>query len=422
MPKIKQRVKSFLPKPIINKVQQAKKLWLLIKNGEFSELWKRVMNYQSPKKRDSQELMRLLDDKFELDTNFEDNKINVSLFLRAGKIRPQSSAYIRLISPLSSKSAKSRVAVKIMPGNTTKPDKNTDICIVQRTAIKNERAARKLIRNINKSGVKLIVDTDDAFAQLDKSHSQYKEQFKRAEALKLIVDVADEVWFSTAALSDLYSVAKDKSVIMRNSLDKRLWQESENTTSTAGLPLQMTYMGTPTHDDDLAMVMPALERLAEKYPGKFHLTIIGVVSSKLESEWITFMPPPREDSIYPRFVNWFMNYKAFDVGLSPLEDIEFNRSKSDIKCLDYLAAGITPIVSDIKPYQNSEIEKFIKKVPNDIKQWERTLEEVIANPDLFRENQRKIMPKAQQYIWQERSSDNIAQKMLERMNNLLSSG
>lgn len=41
----------------------------------------------------------------------------------------------------------------------------------------------------------------------------------------------------------------------------------------------------------------------------------------------------------------------FDIGLAPLEDTIFTRSKSYIKALEYSALGIPVIASDVGPYR-----------------------------------------------------------------------
>ncbi|MFW6311524.1 MAG: hypothetical protein ACOC1K_04740 [Nanoarchaeota archaeon] len=41
-----------------------------------------------------------------------------------------------------------------------------------------------------------------------------------------------------------------------------------------------------------------------------------------------------------------------DIGLAPLLDHDFNNSKSNIKALEYTAAGIPGIYSKMKPYEN----------------------------------------------------------------------
>jgi hypothetical protein len=56
---------------------------------------------------------------------------------------------------------------------------------------------------------------------------------------------------------------------------------------------------------------------------------------------------------YPGFVNWITAAPPWDIGLAPLADTAFNRSKSVIKVLDYAAMGLAALASDMPVYQGS---------------------------------------------------------------------
>ena len=172
-------------------------------------------------------------------------------------------------------------------------------------------------------------------------------------------------------------------------------------------------MGTATHDVDLKMIIPALEKVAAKHPDSFTLTLIGVADTVPDRLWIARLYQPKYGSINPAFVKWFRAQGPFDVGLSPLVDSEFNRGKSDIKCLDYLAAGIRPVVSDITPYQSADLNKYIIRVKNTNKDWEEGLTVIVENAAAVRADNARLMPAAQNYIWGERSSEQTAQQLFE---------
>jgi glycosyltransferase involved in cell wall biosynthesis len=123
--------------------------------------------------------------------------------------------------------------------------------------------------------------------------------------------------------------------------------------------------------------------------------------------------------MYPNFVQWFLKQGPFDAGLSPLKDIEFNRSKSDIKCLDYLAAGIIPLVSDVTPYQSEDLDHYITKVPNEHDAWAQQLTEWVTDPREFRRQKKETARRAQRYIWRNRSSRQTAEKLRENILSLL---
>ena len=61
-------------------------------------------------------------------------------------------------------------------------------------------------------------------------------------------------------------------------------------------------------------------------------------------------PPPAASASYPAFINWLSREHRWHIGLAPLTDTHFNRSKSAIKAMDYAALGLPTVASDTGPY------------------------------------------------------------------------
>jgi glycosyltransferase involved in cell wall biosynthesis len=72
----------------------------------------------------------------------------------------------------------------------------------------------------------------------------------------------------------------------------------------------------------------------------------------------------------------------FDIGICPLLDTQFSRSKSHIKALEYMARGMPVVASDVEPYR-----RFIKHGENGFlvkydHEWLRYLSELAGSTDL----------------------------------------
>jgi hypothetical protein len=352
-------------------------------------------------------------------THPKSSQYNVGLVFRDGCTFPKSSAFIRLISPLTAKSVNKQIGMRIIPAEKPKTKSEIGFYVVQRTAFDNLKQAKRFVGKVKKNRAKLIVDNDDAFNLIPSSHPEYHMHLGRINAMNYLMDQADQIWVSTSIL--IHPRYRDKSVVVRNSLDKKLWQ-SRGKIAFGNLnpTLEMVYMGTATHNDDFKMILPALDKVYENFPGTFRLTVIGVSSSMAEREWIRRVRPPRYGSLYPTFVGWFLQQEPFDIGLSPLVDSEFNRAKSDIKCLDYLAAGILPVVSNIRPYQAEEIENFIIKIDNNLDSWVAQLSKIASDSGQFREKKKNIIAKAQVYLWEKRNSQQTGKILLGLLEDLAS--
>lgn len=362
------------------------------------------------------ELSRVLRKYFNCDNEYRSGTTNIALVLRGGSVMPQSSAFIRLIAPLTHPAIRDKISIKLYPENSADIDGETDVCIVQRTAFDSIRAAKRLVKRLRQTDTRLVLDTDDAFSMLESTHSQYREQSGRVKGVKHILEQADQVWVSTDVLSGLYGNAEHH-LVVPNTLDSRVWQagnRKRRIPANSGKPVQIVCMGTATHDDDLEMIMPALEEVANQHPGSFELTLIGVTDGMVDKPWLNRIRQPKFGAMYPNFVHWFLEQGPFDIGLSPLRDTEFNRSKSDIKCLDYLAAGILPLASDVTPYRGDSAP-YIFKVPNTHDEWVRHLENHITHPRELRRQRNEITHQAQRYIWQHRSSEQTARILRENI-------
>ncbi len=359
------------------------------------------------------QLKSLLFSIYDYKQNESKKEINIVLILRDGTTYPKSSAFIRLIAPLTENQTKKKISFRIFGENTTALPDDTDVCIVQRTAFDNKILAEQLLINIKNINAKLIIDNDDAFSAIDESHIEHSMQGNSYEALDYLIKNADQIWVSTKQLSKLLPKTKGQVHVITNGLDERIWKKSSNLKNILKTkPVQLVYMGTATHDADLEMIMPALDRIAVKYPNSFELNVIGVASGDIEyKDWINRIYQPRGHSIYPRFVKWFLKQGPFDFGLCPLVESPFNNCKSDIKCLDYIAAGILPIASDVPAYTDHELDSFIIRSKNTTSAWEETLENLLKKDGLESWLNRKIY-NAQNYLWAKRSSAMTAKKLL----------
>lgn len=271
----------------------------------------------------------------------------VGLLLQRGRAWWTSSAFIRLIGPLTTDHAHSVAGLD--PIALDGPDDprldHCDICIVQRVAVSDPDDAARLIDRLRELSVPLYVDTDDAF--------HLHDDYRAADAaLRRLMDAAQEVWFSTPSLAKLYPDVARKARVRRNDLDPRFWRDYRNPVSplfTDG-PIRFLYMGTATHHADLQLVLPAFERLAATNPGQFILTLIGVTSTPPEAEWLEVCSLPQTARSYPGFARYVTRNLSFDVGLAPLARSPFNGAKSDVKFLDYCAMGLLSVVSEGEVY------------------------------------------------------------------------
>ena len=114
-------------------------------------------------------------------------------------------------------------------------------------------------------------------------------------------------------------------------------------------------MGTPTHDDDLALILPALARVQRQSPVPIRLEVIGGAARPETWQRLRSLPFPVRrlqppSPLYPSFLAWFGATVRWDIALAPLCDTIFNSCKSDVKFLDYSAVGAAGVYSRSPAY------------------------------------------------------------------------
>ena len=342
-------------------------------------------------------------------------RLNITLVLRSAK-KPTSSTYIRLLGPMA-KQTFGRVGLEVIDRKSLSISRRADVCIVQRTAFDHADTATRFVDEARSRGCVIVVDSDDAFSALEPDHPQYAEQIQRAQVLEDVMRRADEVWFSTDDLRRAHDLPA--SLVVRNTLDLDLWRPGSGPTPETDpeAPLRMLYMGTTTHDGDLAMLAPVLERLHAAHPGEFTVVMVGVAKGLAEQPWMQVVKPP--SSSYQQFVPWLVSQGPFDLGLSPLLDSGFNRAKSDIKCLDYLALGARPVVSDVEPYRVDELDDLVDRVPELPEAWFAALEHHVVGRAALRQAAVRDRATGFDYLSTRRSADQTAALLRERLDALV---
>jgi len=316
---------------------------------------------------------------FAVEAQPKDDRLAVHIVARHSAIGPQSSAFIRLVAPLTDETVSGRLRLTL--GSPDDPLPDCDVCIVQRTALPTVEAVDALVRQLGGMGAALVVDVDDAFRLIGPDHPEHDLYRPYNAALDRLVAAAAETWFSTADLAEAYAPLTPRSVIVPNAIDPRLWRDwrKPRPTPFAGPKVRMLYMGTHTHGADFALVRPALDRLFAERGDAFDVTLIGVAPDVEPAPWLHRLSPPAEAVSYPRFVRWLREQGPFDLGLAPLVDGAFNRCKSDIKALDYAALGMLPLVSDGPAYRaDAALARHIVLVGDE--DWQGALCAILDDP------------------------------------------
>jgi GT2 family glycosyltransferase/glycosyltransferase involved in cell wall biosynthesis len=266
---------------------------------------------------------------------------------------PTPCAYIRLLQPLHHPAVTGDAVVRVTdPRNAL--DYAADVIVTQRSAMESVEAVRALGRHARGIGATLVFDLDDDLVNVPPSHPDAKALRPRAAIVEAMLDVADAVWVSTPALAASIAPLRPDAQVIENALDERLWKVAEPDGPVYDEPVRILAMGTPSHQADFDLILPALTRLKREYGNMVVIDVLGMTAAAVPDGLNRIGPSIHGYRSYPAFVDWLCSVRPqWHIGLAPLLDTPFNRCKSSLKALDYAALGAAVLASDVPVYQES---------------------------------------------------------------------
>jgi hypothetical protein len=131
--------------------------------------------------------------------------------------------------------------------------------------------------------------------------------------------------------------------------------------------VSIVYATSRIVDTQYLLFTEAMKKVLDLYADKIELTIWGCQSSELVGyRGVTFAPLISD---YDRFLREFSRH-GFDIGLAPLEDTPFHRSKTNTKFRDYGACRVAGIYSNVPVYSSCvEHERTGYLVENTTESW-----------------------------------------------------
>ena len=291
-------------------------------------------------------------------------------------------AYIRLLQPFDHLAAAEGLDV-VLADAAEATRYQADVVVTQRHAVDDFDAIEALHRHCGEHDIALLYDLDDDLLDIPREHPDADELRPRARIVERLLRVASAVWVSTPRLKERVARVGIAAAVVPNALDERLWVDPPPIRPTRQVPVRILFMGTTTHDVDLALVEPVLARLHQAFPGRVRFELIGVSARGDLPEWVHRVPVAISRLSYPGFVNWMAQQPAWDIGIAPLADTPFNRGKSAIKVMDYAALGLAVVASDVAAYGDTMIDGVTGLVvANAEATWYEALRRLVCDPSL----------------------------------------
>jgi len=239
-----------------------------------------------------------------------------------------------------------------------------------------------LMAELQSQGFKVMVEVDDNYLSpppripgllsdwatyLDRDGSTDRHSF---QAHARIAKWCDGIIVTTEVLAESYRGVHDDVFVCPNSVDLTDWDPWED---RAEGPVRVGYAGSDSHRYDLADITDALD-WAHRDGADLVKMGAGVAEWRWPHTQVPWTNNPRE---YRQNLR-----QAFDIGLCPLRRGEWQDGKSDLKVLEYLSAGILPVVQADSPVYT----EWVPLLPHasTSKQWKKVVRELVALDEVGR--------------------------------------
>jgi glycosyltransferase involved in cell wall biosynthesis len=242
-----------------------------------------------------------------------------------------------------------------------------DVIISQRQ-ISNE--VLNTLIELKKQGKIIIAEIDDILDRIEKYNPAYNIFHSGSKALDNIfknLKLANGITTTTEDIKLYYSGINKNICVLPNYIDFELrkWPNPHKYNENE---IKVGWSGSISHIEDIRLIAPTLCKILKKYPnvkymhyGNIELLQFMIKEYKLPIEKISVIA-------LTSFMDYPSGLDKFDIGLCPIVDNVFNRGKSHLKAMEYCAAGIPFIASNVSPYKKYTThgyDGFIAKTEED---------------------------------------------------------
>lgn len=218
--------------------------------------------------------------------------------------------------------------------------------------------------------------------------------YKNKENLALVHRLAaccNALQVTCSELKKLYGYLNHNCAVFPNQIlnvpPERLWGKKENITIGWG--------GSHGHLEDIAEISTPLMSWLMTQPN------VSLHFMCSEPIWRLFdsLPQHKKRHTPPGSIDDYYSFLAqIDIGITPLKDTAYNRSRSDVKYLEYAISGVVPVMKRLEPYIESVDHGKTGFLFNDSNELIGILKRLVNNPTLLV----ALSNAARQYVIQDR--------------------
>lgn len=323
-----------------------------------------------------------------------------------------------------------------------------DLIIQHRAGLEHQRMLDLMMKTPHRNHCLVIHDVDDNEIDVPKSNPLYDMWMSAGKdrMSEYQLKHCNFITTTTNNLKKFFNTFNRNVQVIRNSFDWNLDQWNLPKQKKEG-KVVIGWAGLTSHMKDIKKMKPILKKIHDSYPNT-HFILAGMpiknsfnqitMDPRTGQKVFKEVPVTDEKQTYKGQVKELYKdfdperiefldvlslsdygtfYSKFDIGIAYIEDIKFDRGKSEIKVLEYLKYGAIPLFSNVGGYN-----EFYNLLPQDLKdfnmvvfsssnslEWTRKLSYILDN---FDEYQKKIEP-LQKFIIEQYSIQKAAKERVD---------
>jgi glycosyltransferase involved in cell wall biosynthesis len=234
------------------------------------------------------------------------------------------------------------------------------------------------VLEMQQKGSKLIYEIDDDLFNVPNWNPASKTLNRKIvqDGIKHFVSRVDAMFVTTEALKNVYKNYCEHIYVLPNSID---YEIVHTYPSNSELPV-ICWQGSTTHERDLAIAQSGFEQLAQDDDTIFKMWC----GFNPETKKPIFDIPGAQTLPLVAFEGFYQMFSQVDtyVGLAPLSAAPFNRSKSNLKFLEYTVFNAVTVASNFGPYKETIEDGVTGILVSNNNDWYDKTRMVLEDPDL----------------------------------------
>jgi glycosyltransferase involved in cell wall biosynthesis len=312
-----------------------------------------------------------------------------------------ASCQIGVIKPLSALAGRGEIRLEVRL--ETKASVNSihaaDLVVFCRNT---EPSYAYLLNEAVSTNKPIIYDLDDNFwdvpFETDPELARYHRLPLRIQQLEKYLKHATLIRVYSPYMKDLVRRLNEKVRFLKAGFDFGLVPKHPERRST-GAKIQVVYATSRTVDNQYKLFAKGMTRTLARFGNAVDFTIWGCSPGDLVGH-----KGVKVRSLVGDYENFLLQFarSGFDIGLAPMEDTAFYRSKTNTKFRDYGACNVAGIYSDVEVYSSCvDHERTGLLVQNTDDAWFQAITRLIEDHELRRTIQQNAYRKVFEHYRQE---------------------